>query len=94
MDTVCHMRAMASLCRQCAAYHPDRSWQLLAEAEYWEHMASAALLQHSKACTGSPDNLMMQPQQTFNSNHAHRGRVNALRQISGSGAGPFFRPGL
>ncbi len=46
METVRRLRAMALLCRQAAAYHPDRSWKLLAEAEYWEHLASAALLAH------------------------------------------------
>ncbi|MDN5005646.1 hypothetical protein ACFQZO_32850 [Bradyrhizobium sp. GCM10027634] len=49
MDTVSRLRAMASLCRQTAAHHPDRSWKLLAEAEYWEHLANDALLDHS--CT-------------------------------------------
>lgn len=46
MDTVCRLRAMASLCRQTAAHHPDRSWKLLAEAEYWEHLANDALHDH------------------------------------------------
>ena len=68
METVCRMRAMASLCRQSAAYHPDRSWKLLAEAEYWEHMASALLEPECKASA----NDLMKPQQTTNSNDAHR----------------------
>jgi hypothetical protein len=67
MERVRRMRAMASLCRQSAAYHPDKSWKLLAEAEHWEHMASAALLEHFKECTASSNDLM-QPQQTANSN--------------------------
>jgi hypothetical protein len=67
METVCRMRAMASLCRQSAAYHPDRSWKLLAEAEYWEHMASAALLE--PGCTSSSNDLMQR--QIINSNDAH-----------------------
>jgi hypothetical protein len=71
METVRRMRAMASLCRQSAAYHPDKSWKLLAEAEHWEHMASAALLEHFKECTASSNDLM-QPQQTANSNDARR----------------------
>lgn len=54
METVCRLRAMASLCRQSAAYHPDKSWKLLAEAEYWEHLAAAALPDHFKECTGTP----------------------------------------
>ncbi|WP_439400441.1 hypothetical protein ACRQ5Q_43780 (plasmid) [Bradyrhizobium sp. PMVTL-01] len=69
METVGRMRAMASLCRQSAAYHPDRSWKLLAEAEYWEHMASAALLEPECAATS---NDLMKPQQTTDANDAHR----------------------
>ena len=53
MDTVRRLRAKASLCRQSAACRPDRSWKLLAEAEYWEHLANAALLEHFQDCTGS-----------------------------------------
>lgn len=29
-------RALASLCRQIAAYNPDKSWHLLGQAEWWE----------------------------------------------------------
>jgi hypothetical protein len=57
MENVRRLRAMASLCRQTAAYHPDRSWKLLAEAEYWEHLASAALVEHFKECTASSHEL-------------------------------------
>jgi len=32
-------RAMALLCRQQAACDPDKSWQLLGEAERWEYLA-------------------------------------------------------
>jgi hypothetical protein len=34
---------MALLCRQAAVRDPERSWKLLAEAEYWEHLAATAL---------------------------------------------------
>jgi hypothetical protein len=51
METVGRLRAMASLCRQTAAYHPDRSWKLLAEAEFWEHMANDTLREHFEQCT-------------------------------------------
>jgi hypothetical protein len=51
METVRRLRAMASLCRQSAAYNPDRSWKLLADAEYWEHLAAAVLSEHFKECT-------------------------------------------
>ncbi|MCK1541747.1 hypothetical protein IVA87_20030 [Bradyrhizobium sp. 147] len=43
MEAARRFRAMASLCRQTAALYPERSWKLLAEAEYWEHLATAAL---------------------------------------------------
>jgi hypothetical protein len=65
MQTVRRLRAMASLCRQSAAYHPDRRWKLLAEAEYWEHLANAALLEHFEDCTASLSD-QTQPQPTAN----------------------------
>lgn len=51
METVSRLRAMASLCRHSAGIRHDRSWKLLAEAEYWEHLANAALLEHFQDCT-------------------------------------------
>jgi hypothetical protein len=33
-------RAIALLCRQQAACDPDKSWQLLGEAERWEYLAA------------------------------------------------------
>lgn len=42
MEAARRFRAMALLCRQTAALQPERSWKLLAEAEYWEHLAAAA----------------------------------------------------
>lgn len=51
MDTVCRLRAMASLCRQTAAHRPDRSWKLLAEAEYWDRLANDAL--RDQSCTSA-----------------------------------------
>ena len=50
MDTVRRLRAMAQLCRQTAAHHPDRSWKLLAEAEYWEHLADGVLPARPEQC--------------------------------------------
>jgi hypothetical protein len=67
MEAVRRFRAMASLCRQSAAYRPDRSWKLLAEAEYWDHAADAAVLEHFRECTASSTDLV-QPQQTANVN--------------------------
>ena len=51
MDTAGRLRAMAVLCRQTAARHPDRSWKLLAEAEFWEHMANDAEPDHFDQCS-------------------------------------------
>lgn len=45
MEAVRRFRAMALLCRQAAARDSERSWKLLAEAEYWEHLA-ATLIAH------------------------------------------------
>ncbi|MCP3379582.1 hypothetical protein NLM31_03870 [Bradyrhizobium sp. CCGUVB4N] len=51
MDTAGRLRAMAVLCRQTAARHPDRSWKLLAEAEFWEHLANDAARDHVDQCS-------------------------------------------
>lgn len=57
MESILRLRAMGSLCRQHAAYRPDRAWNLLAEAEYWEYLADRALAFHFKECNtaGSSD---------------------------------------
>lgn len=52
VDTVRRLRAMASLCRQTAAHHPDRSWKLLAEAEFWEHLADDERHDYFEQCPG------------------------------------------
>ncbi|MCK1739599.1 hypothetical protein IVA80_01595 [Bradyrhizobium sp. 139] len=57
MEAVRRLRAMASLCRQSAAYHPERSWNLLAEAEYWEHLANGKLLELFRERTASSNEL-------------------------------------
>jgi hypothetical protein len=36
-------RAMESLCRQSAVFHPHDSWRLLAQAEMWHHKAQDEL---------------------------------------------------
>lgn len=50
MENVRRYRAMASLCRQQAAYRPLQSWHLLGQAERWEHLAEAELKAHFDAC--------------------------------------------
>ena len=42
MNDLDRYRAMESLCRQSAVFHPDESWRLLADAEMWQHKAEAA----------------------------------------------------
>lgn len=39
MSGLTRYRAMESLCRQSAVFHPLESWRLLAEAEMWNHKA-------------------------------------------------------
>ena len=39
MGNASRYRALASLCRQQAAYNPSNSWHLLGQAERWEHLA-------------------------------------------------------
>ncbi len=43
MKNASHYRALALLYRQQAAHDPDRNWQLLGQAERWEHLAAQAL---------------------------------------------------
>jgi hypothetical protein len=50
MKNASHYRALASLCRQQAAYKPDQSWRLLGQAERWEHLAEAELADHFTEC--------------------------------------------
>jgi len=52
MKNAAHYRALASLCRQKAAYSPMQSWCLLGQAQRWEHLAEDALASHFKECNG------------------------------------------
>jgi hypothetical protein len=56
MEKVSRLRAMGSLCRQAAVYNPDRRWKLLAEAEYWEHLALAEVSSYFKECNVGSSN--------------------------------------
>ena len=55
MENVRRYRALASLCRQQAAYRPMQSWQLLGQAERWEHLAAAELEAHFRARNSMPE---------------------------------------
>ena len=48
MKEASRFRALASLCRQHAAYNPADSWKLLAQAEHWEHLATQQMSSHFK----------------------------------------------
>ena len=50
MKNAAQYRALASLCRQSAAYNSDKSWHLLGQAERWEHLAEQELASHFKEC--------------------------------------------
>lgn len=43
LENVRRYRALASLCRQQAAYRPLQAWELLGQAEHFEHLAETAL---------------------------------------------------
>jgi hypothetical protein len=53
MKNASHYRALASLCRQQAAYNPAHSWHLLGQAERWEHLAEQELASHFKECNAT-----------------------------------------
>ncbi|QQO13330.1 hypothetical protein JJB99_28600 [Bradyrhizobium diazoefficiens] len=50
MENVRRYRALASLCRQQAAYRPLQNWELLGQAEHFEHLAETELKAHFDAC--------------------------------------------
>ncbi len=50
MENVRRYRALASLCRQQAAYRPLQTWELLGQAEHFEHLADVELKAHFDAC--------------------------------------------
>ncbi|WP_025034592.1 hypothetical protein [Bradyrhizobium sp. DOA9] len=55
MENVRRYRALASLCRQQAAYRPLQTWELLGQAEHFEHLAEIELKAHFHACNGHRD---------------------------------------
>jgi hypothetical protein len=56
MKSASHYRALASLCRQSAAYNPDESWKLLGQAERWEHLAEQELASPFQECNSTSPN--------------------------------------
>ncbi|MEW6151984.1 MAG: hypothetical protein ACOY3N_05415 [Bradyrhizobium sp.] len=55
MENVRRYRALASLCRQEAAYRPLQNWELLGQAEHFEHLADIELKAYFDACNVSQD---------------------------------------
>jgi hypothetical protein len=66
MKNVQRFRAMGSLCRQQAAYNPAQSWKLLADAEYWEHMAAVEMSSHFEECNTNRSSDLAKPGTTAN----------------------------
>jgi len=57
VENVKHFRAVASLCRQRAALHPEASWHWLAEAERYEHLADAEIEAHLTNAIGMSNSM-------------------------------------
>lgn len=72
MKTVRRLRAMASLCRQHAAYRSETKWKLLAEAEYWDRLAAHALSDLFEECTAIATNNLPHPQAIGDANDTER----------------------
>jgi len=51
MNDLVRYRAMESLCRQSAVFHPLESWRLLAEAEMWHHKAQQEIASRFVECS-------------------------------------------
>ena len=50
MRELLHFRAQEQLCRQCAAFEPERTWHWLAEADMWKYKAQEFLSSHFADC--------------------------------------------
>ena len=70
MKNVSRYRAMGSLCRQQAAYHPDQSWKLLAQALHGEHLAEVEMASHFEECNTNRSSDPAKPGTTANPNEA------------------------
>jgi hypothetical protein len=62
VEKVRRLRAMGSLCRQQAAYNSMKKWKLLAEAEYWDHLADLELSAYFQQCNAVSSNEIERPQ--------------------------------
>ncbi len=58
---IAQYRAHASLYRQMAVFDPERSWQVLGQAERWEHLAETEILKHFVECNVTSSNDLRKP---------------------------------
>ncbi|MDN5004968.1 hypothetical protein ACFQZO_29370 [Bradyrhizobium sp. GCM10027634] len=78
MEKVRRLRAMSSLCRQQAAYNSMNKWKLLAEAEYWDHLAELELSSYFQQCNAVTSNEIERTQGTTNANDTARKTISAV----------------
>jgi hypothetical protein len=72
MTDLVRYRAMESLCRQSAVFHPLDSWRLLAEAEMWHHKALEEMsLRAAESNAPAPTSASVRTESLSN---AHEGR--------------------
>jgi len=70
MQDLVRYRAMESLCRQSAVFHPLESWRLLAQAEMWHHKAQEEIDSRSRSRDITP------PAATLAESSGHVGDVS------------------
>ncbi|WP_409187576.1 hypothetical protein [Bradyrhizobium sp. RDM4] len=70
MEKVRRLREMGSLCRQQAAYNRTDKWNLLAEAEYWEHLAQLELSSYFQECNAVSSDEVALPEVFTDANDA------------------------
>ena len=70
MEKVQRLRATGSLCRQQAAYNSMNKWKLLAEAEYWDHLADLELSSYFQQCNAAGSDEMERSQAIASTNEA------------------------
>jgi hypothetical protein len=68
---------MSSLCRQQAAYNSMNRWKLLAEAEYWDHLADLELAAHVQQCNADVSGEIEPPRAIIDRNDAERKTISA-----------------
>ncbi len=77
MKNAAHYRALASLCRQTAAYNPEKSWHLLGQAERWEHLAEAELATHFQECNADRSRNSIEKATAENGERSRQGTIAA-----------------